>query len=138
MIFDKLALIDIETTGASAPYDRIIEIGILRIENNKVVKKFETLLNPGGQISPFIQNLTGISNSVLENAPSFSDIKSDLAEMLDSCIFVAHNARFDYAFIKSEFRKLGISYSAKQLCTVKLSRMLFPTVPHHNLDSIIE
>ena len=138
MIFDNLALIDIETTGASAPYDRIIEIGILRIEKNKVVRSFETLINPGGQISPFIENLTGITNGDLESAPSFSEIKSDLAEMLDGCIFVAHNARFDYSFIRSEFRKLGISYSAKQLCTVKLSRTLFPQASHHNLDSIIE
>ena len=138
MTFGNLALIDIETTGASAPYDRIIEIGILRVEKNKVVRKFETLINPGGQISPFIENLTGITNDDLENAPSFSEIKSDLAEMLDGCIFVAHNARFDYSFIRSEFRKLGISYSAKQLCTVKLSRTLFPQASHHNLDSIIE
>ncbi|MDO8269997.1 MAG: exonuclease domain-containing protein [Candidatus Levybacteria bacterium] len=138
MNFHNLAILDVETTGAAAPYDRIIEIGVLRIENGNVVKKFETLLNPEVQISPFIENLTGISNSDLTNAPTFSEIKSDLVELLEGCVFVAHNARFDYSFIKNEFKRIGIPYSAKQLCTVKLSRLLFPHFSHHNLDSIIE
>ena len=138
MSYDNLAILDVETTGAAAHNDRIIEIGVLRIENNKVVRKFETLLNPEISISPFIENLTGINGRELESAPLFSDIKSDLAELLDGCVLVAHNARFDYSFIKSEFKRIGIPYSAKQLCTVKLSRLLFPDLSHHNLDSIIQ
>jgi DNA polymerase-3 subunit epsilon len=138
MLYDKLAILDVETTGMSAPYDRIIEIGLLRIEKGKVVKKFETLLNPECEVSPFIKNLTGISKNDIEDAPIFSDIKSDLIELLEGATFVAHNARFDYAFIKNEFKRIGIPYSAKQLCTVKLSRLLFPEFSHHNLDSIIE
>jgi len=134
----NLAILDVETTGAAAPYDRVIEIGVLRIENNRIVKKFESLINPEIPISPFIENLTGISSRQLEKAPLFSEIKNDLAELLDGCIFVAHNARFDYSFIKNEFKRIGISYTAKQLCTVKLSRMLFPEHSHHNLDSIME
>lgn len=138
MIYDNLAILDVETTGSTAPYDRIIEIGILRIEKDKVVKKFETLLNPGVGISPFIENLTGIKSQDLESAPTFSEIKSDLAELLEGSIFVAHNARFDYSFIRHEFKRIGISYQSKQLCSVKLSRLLYPNFSHHNLDSIIE
>lgn len=138
MKFDNLAILDVETTGATAPYDRIIEIGILRIENNKIVRKFQTLLNPEVTISPFIENLTGIDGKDLENAPLFSEIKNDLIELLEGATFVAHNARFDYSFVRNEFKRIGIPYSAKQLCTVKLSRLLFPNLRHHNLDSIIE
>ena len=138
MKFGNLAIIDVETTGGSAPYDRIIEIGIVRVENNKIVRKFETLINPETTLSPFIENLTGIVTKDLENAPLFSEIKSEIVELLDDAIFVAHNARFDYSFIKNELKRIGIPYSAKQLCTVKLSRLLFPAFSHHNLDSIIE
>jgi DNA polymerase-3 subunit epsilon len=138
MNFDNLAILDVETTGAAAPYDRIIEIGLLRIENNKLVRKFETLINPEVTISPFIENLTGIKNEELGSAPLFSDIKNDLIDLLEGCTFVAHNARFDYSFIRNEFKRIGIPYSAKQLCTVKLSRLLFPNFSHHNLDSIME
>ncbi len=133
----NLAIIDVETTGTAAPFDRIIEIGIIRIENGKVVRTFETLLNPETTISPFIENLTGIKNRELLNAPTFGEIKNDVIEMINDCIFVAHNARFDYSFVRGEFKKIGIPYSAKQLCTVKLSRLLFPEFPHHNLDSIM-
>lgn len=126
MNFDNLAILDVETTGASAPYDRIIEIGVIRIEKNKIVKKFETLINPEVTISPFIENLTGIVGRQLKDAPLFSEIKSDLAELLDGCVLVAHNARFDYSFIRNEYKRIGVPYSAKQLCTVKLSRLLFP------------
>lgn len=138
MLYDKLAILDVETTGGAPPYDRIIEIGVARIEEGKVVKTFETLLNPEVSISPFIQNLTGIVNDDLIKAPLFSDIRSDLAEVLEGCTFVAHNARFDYSFIRNEFKRLGVTYSAKQLCSVKVSRLLFPNFSHHNLDSIIE
>jgi DNA polymerase-3 subunit epsilon len=138
MTYDKLAILDVETTGATAYYDRIMEIGVLRIEKGKVVKKFETFINPEVGIPPFIEGLTGIGSADLENAPLFSDIKNDLIELLEGCTFVAHNARFDYSFIKNEFKRIGIPYSAKQLCTVKLSRLLFPNFSHHNLDSIIE
>ena len=138
MTFDNLAILDVETTGATAPYDRIIEIGLIRVEKNKVVKRLNTLLNPEVTISPFIENLTGIKGSDLESAPLFSDIKNDVVEMLEGCVFVAHNARFDYSFVRQELRRIGIPYSAKQLCTVKLSRLLFPNFSHHNLDSIME
>jgi DNA polymerase-3 subunit epsilon len=138
MLYDNLAILDVETTGATAYYDRIMEIGVLRIEKGKVVKKLETFVNPEVGIPPFIEGLTGIGPQDLESAPLFSDIKNDLIEVLEGATFVAHNARFDYSFIRHEFKRIGIPYSSRQLCTVKLSRLLFPEVSHHNLDSIIE
>lgn len=135
---EKLAFIDIETSGNSPQYDRIIEIGILRVENGKLVNTFSTLLNPGMYVSPFIENLTGITREELEKAPTFDEIISTVRDLLDDCIFVAHNARFDYGFLKNEFKRYEVTYNAKNLCTVKLSRFLFPEYTKHNLDALIE
>lgn len=132
-----LVFIDIETTGGSLLQDRIIEIGLLRVEKGKIVKTYETLVNPDTPLSPFIENLTGINTNELSRAPVFAEIKEELLDILEGAVFVAHNVRFDYGFIKHEFSRLGINYSAKQCCTVKLSRYLYPQYLHHNLDSIM-
>lgn len=134
----NLTFVDIETTGGSIIADRIIEIGILKIRNNKLEKTYETFLNPDRSLPDEIQLLTGITSADLEKAPSFFDIKDELSEYFDDSIFVAHNARFDYGFLKQEFLRYGIKFIPRQLCTVKLSRLLFPEHRHHNLDSIIE
>lgn len=134
----KLAIVDIETTGGSSPYDRIIEIGIIRVEENRVVETFSTLINPERSLSPFITDLTGITNEELERAPTFSEVYQKIHELLQGCIFVAHNSRFDYGFIKNELKQMGVGYSAKNLCTVRLSRLLYPKYRRHNLDSVME
>jgi DNA polymerase-3 subunit epsilon len=134
----NLAFIDVETTGCSPLRDRIIEIGILRVENNTVVGTYSSLVNPETYLSPFISSMTGITEQELEKAPTFYSLKDDIYDLLKDCIFVAHNARFDYGFIKEEMKRVGTSYQAKQLCTAKLSRNLFPEYRRHNLDSIIE
>lgn len=133
----RFSIVDVETTGSNIQNDRIIEIAILTAENNKIINTFQTLLNPGIFISPFIQELTGIKKEELEEAPTFFELKDKIYDLLNDSIFVAHNARFDYGFIKSELRTYNISYSAKQLCTVKLSRLLYPYFRSHNLDSLI-
>jgi DNA polymerase III subunit epsilon len=135
---ENLTFVDIETTGGSINFDRIIEIGILQVKNNKLEKTFETFLNPDRSLPPEITNLTGIQASDLEKAPSFFDIKDELMGYFEDTVFVAHNARFDYGFLKQEFLRYGDRFSQKQLCTVKLSRLLYPEHRHHNLDSIIE
>lgn len=134
----NLTFVDIETTGGSVTFDRIIEIGILQVRDNKLEKTFETFLNPDRSLPPEITNLTGIQPSDLDKAPSFFDIKDELMEYFEDTVFVAHNARFDYGFLKQEFLRYGNTFSQKQLCTVKLSRLLYPEYRHHNLDSIIE
>lgn len=137
MLPSKLAFVDVETTGTRSSYDRIIEIGILRVEDNKLVKTFHSLINPQSYLPKEITMLTGITEQDIEHAPTFRLIKDDIFEMLKGCTFVAHNVRFDYAFLKHEFLRENIPYSAKQFCTVKLSRFLFPQWQRHNLDTII-
>lgn len=131
------AFLDIETTGGSATSDRITEIGIRFWRDGEVVGEWQTLVNPQTRISPFIENLTGINNALVADAPVFADIADDLRQQLDGKVFVAHNARFDYGFIKSEFRRLGQPFSARVLCTVKLSRKLYPQYRHHNMDALM-
>jgi DNA polymerase III subunit epsilon len=138
MLPTKLAFVDVETTGLRSNFDRIIEIGVLRVEDGQLVKTFKTLLNPGCSLPPEITYLTGITSAELENAPSFREIRDDLEEVLADCVMVAHNVRFDYSFLRNEFKRLGVNFSPKQICTVKLSRQLYPQYPRHNLDSLIE
>ncbi len=135
---DKICFVDIETTGCSLQGDRIIEIGILRVEEGKIVKTYSSLINPQCHIAPEIELLTGITGVDVESAPSFYELKQDIKEILDDAVFVAHNVRFDYSFLKSEFKRYDIEFNPKQFCTVKLSRALFPQFRHHNLDSLIE
>mgnify|MGYP006394835139 CR=1 FL=1 len=131
------AFLDIETTGGSAGSDRITEIGIRFWRDGETIGQWQTLINPERRISAFIEQLTGINNEMVREAPVFEEIADELQEQLEGKIFVAHNARFDYGFIKSEFRALGRLFSAKVLCTVKLSRLLYPEHRRHNMDSLI-
>ncbi len=129
------AIIDVETTGCNPLRDRVIEIAVIRTDGGG---EFSSLVNPGRSLSPFITGLTGISDDDLSDAPQFEEIASEIADLLEGAVFVAHNARFDYAFVRNEFRRLGISLSAPTLCTVRLSRKLYPTCKKHSLESIIE
>ncbi|MDX1457938.1 MAG: exonuclease domain-containing protein [Marinobacter sp.] len=140
MILDTatFAFLDIETTGGSSNFDRITEIGIRFWRAGEVVGEWQSLVNPQTRISPFIESLTGINNAMVADAPVFAELADELREQLDGAIFVAHNARFDYGFIKSEFRRLGQAFSAKVLCTVKLSRKLYPEYHRHNMDALID
>lgn len=138
MLPSKLAFVDIETTGMRSSYDRIIEIGILRVEDNKLVKTFHSLFNPQTHIPPEITKLTGISGGDLENAPSFRSMKDEIMETIQDCIFVAHNVRFDYSFLMNELRRENVTFASKHFCTVRLSRLLYPHQPRHNLDALIE
>lgn len=135
---NKLAFVDIETTGMRSAYDRIIEIGILRVEDNELVQTFHSLINPQTYIPREITNLTGITGQDLENAPTFRAVKDEIIEILADCTFVAHNVRFDYGFLKHELMRENIAYNAKHFCTVRLSRILYPSWSRHNLDALIE
>lgn len=138
MLPEKIAFVDIETTGLSSPYDRIIEIGIVRVEENNIVQTYHSLINPQTHLPKEITAMTGITQAELENAPTFRAIKTDVLEAVIDCVFVAHNVRFDYGFIKHEFKRENISFSSRHFCSVKLSRLLYPTQRRHNLDALIE
>ncbi|HEX3949481.1 MAG TPA: exonuclease domain-containing protein [Steroidobacteraceae bacterium] len=135
---DTLAFVDLETTGGNPAYDRITEIGIVRVRNGDLIEEWSTLVNPECRISPYIEAFTGISSEMVADAPRFADIAAAVFEKLQGATFIAHNARFDQGFLRSEFRKVGVTYSAGALCTVKLSRGLFPGHARHNLDALIE
>jgi DNA polymerase-3 subunit epsilon len=134
--FPVLAFIDIETTGSNFERDRITEIGIKTLVNNEVTE-WESLLDPETFIPQNIQRLTGISPTMVAGKPNFNEIANQLKNELAGKIFVAHNARFDYGFIKAAFKRIDMDFRPKVLCTVKLSRLLFPQQTRHNLDTII-
>jgi DNA polymerase-3 subunit epsilon len=134
--YPDLAFVDIETTGSHFDRDRITEIGIKTLAGNQI-QIWEKLIDPQTYIPQNIQRLTGISPSMVQGQPCFSELAEDLKKELEGKIFVAHNARFDYGFIKASFKRVGIDFKPKVLCTVKLSRLLFPDQPRHNLDTII-
>ncbi len=138
MLPSKLVFVDVETSGGSLRADEIIEIAIIRVEDNKIVQSFQSLVHPHRSVSEQILTLTGIPRDQLATAPYFEEIKDQVIELLDDCVFVAHNVRFDYGFIQTELKRRDHNFSAKQLCTVRLSRTLFPSFRHHNLDSLIE
>lgn len=136
-MFDTpLAIVDLETTGGHITRDRITEIGILLVDGDQV-RPWRALVNPGMPIPPFIEQMTGISNAMVAEAPPFEALAAELLQLLHGRLFIAHNARFDYSFLKNAFRRLELPWRAQQLCTVKLSRLLYPQHYKHNLDSLI-
>jgi DNA polymerase-3 subunit epsilon len=135
---DNLVFVDLETTGGNPAYHRITEVGIVRVQNGVLLEEWSSLVNPECPISPYIEAFTGISSEMVADAPLFADIAATVLEKLRGAVFIAHNARFDYSFLRSEFRKVGVDYASEALCTVKLSRRLFPEHARHNLDAVIE
>jgi DNA polymerase III subunit epsilon len=138
-----IAFVDLETTGTRARIDRITEVGIVRVAADPAggppcVDEWSSLVDPGKPIPPAIQALTGITDTMVRSAPTFGSVVRDVEERLKGCVFVAHNARFDYGFLKNEFARLERPFKAKVLCTVRLSRRLFPEAPSHSLDAVIE
>ena len=132
------AIVDIETSDAYLKDGRIIEIAIIIVKDFKVIKTFKTVINPLSEISPFIQNLTGISNEDVEAAPTFESLCLEIYNLLENRLFIAHNASFDYNFIKDEFTAININFNENRLCSVKLSKSLFPEYRKHSLDTIVE
>jgi len=135
--YPALAFVDIETTGSQFERDRITEIGIKSFEHGEV-KEWESLINPQVYIPQNIQKLTGISPEMVLDKPSFEELANEIKQELEGKIFIAHNARFDYGFLKASFKRVNIDFKPKVLCTVKLSRLLFPNQARHNLDTIIQ
>jgi len=132
-----LAIVDLETTGAHPDWDRITEIAVLEVEAGEITAEWSTLVNPGAAIPAAIQALTGITNAMVADAPPFAELAEGLHARLAGRVCVAHNARFDYGFLRSAFERSGIRFHAKTLCTVRLSRRLYPQHARHNLDSLI-
>ncbi len=137
MFAPAIAFVDLETTGTASTGDRITEIGIVRVADGEFVDEWSTLVNPECSIPEDIRVLTGITNEMVRGAPTFAELRREVLERLEGHIFVAHNARFDYGFIKNEFRRLEMKFTADVLCTVRLARKLYPEAIGHGLDALI-
>jgi DNA polymerase III subunit epsilon len=131
-------MLDLETTGSNALRDRIIEIAAVRVQDGIEVQRWSTLVNPSARIPPFIQTLTGITDAMVEDAPSFEALAGKLLALLEGAVFVAHNVRFDHGFVVNELQRLDLTLKAKTLCTVRLSRKLYPQHKGHGLDAIMQ
>lgn len=131
----RFAVVDVETTGVRAfRGDRIMEIAVVRLDGTVA---FHSLVNPGIPIPQFIAGLTGIDAGMVRHAPPFEDIVDDLLAALAGCVFVAHNARFDWAFVSTEIeRARGLLLQGPRVCTVRLARKLLPDLPRRNLDTV--
>ncbi|MFN2381013.1 MAG: exonuclease domain-containing protein [Guyparkeria sp.] len=135
--FDRLAFVDLETTGTRPTRDRITEIAVIPVDGGVVGEPFQCLVDPGVTIPPTITRLTGISDEMVAGAPVFPRLVDELRAMLDGRLLVAHNARFDAGFLRNAFRDAGQVVALRELCTVKLSRLLDRGERRHNLDSLI-
>lgn len=130
------AILDIETTGGNSSNERITEIAVFIHDGEKVVEDFQTLIHPEKPIPPYISQMTGITDRMVEKAPKFFEIAKKLIELTDGKVIVAHNSSFDYNFIKREYKNLGYEFKRKTLCTVKLSRKLIPGKKSYSLGKL--
>ena len=129
-------IIDIETTGGRPDTDKITEIAIINYNGKEVTNIFCSLVNPECSIPYNITRLTGIDNAMVREAPKFYEIANQVYSLLQNNIFIAHNVRFDYGFVKAAFKNLGFNYNSKTLCTVRLSRKTFPGYSSYSLGKI--
>ena len=134
----KYAVVDLETTGGMFKRDRITEVGIVIFDGEKVIETYQSFVNPERSIPPQITRLTGITNYMVMYAPKFYEIAKEIVLKTEGCIFVAHNVRFDYMFLRAEFERLGFTYTRRQLCTCRLSRTTFTDFESHSLGNLIK
>ena len=132
------AIVDIETTGGYAEKHRITEVAIYHHDGLQITDAYHTLVNPGRNIPQFITGLTGITSEMVFHAPVFEEIADELLKRLQGKVFVAHNAHFDYSFLKKEFEQVGMNLQTKKLCTVRLSRKIIPGLRSYSLGSLAE
>lgn len=129
-------IVDIETTGNGIKGNKITEISIFKYDGEQVVDEFTSLVNPECEIPYFITGLTGIDNFMVRNAPTIEEIAPKILEITEGCVFIAHSVNFDYNVIKNELREIGITFVRKKLCTVRLSRRVFPGIASYSLGKL--
>jgi DNA polymerase-3 subunit epsilon len=129
-------IVDIETTGARKKGQKITEIAIIQTDGQKVLDQFQTLIHPERKIPHYIQRLTGITDAMVGQAPKFYEVAKQIVQMTENCVFVAHNVYFDFQFLKQEFAELGYRFARDKLCTVRLSRKVFPGHASYSLGKL--
>ncbi|MEM8709821.1 MAG: exonuclease domain-containing protein [Planctomycetota bacterium] len=127
------AVVDVETTGRRAPQHRVTEVAIVRVQGDQELSRWSSLVNPERPIPRGITDLTGISNAMVRDAPTFGEVADRIEEQLMGALFVAHNATFDHGFLSDEFARLGRSFRYPRLCTVVHMRRHFPGSPSYSL-----
>ena len=135
---DSVIILDFETTGLSPGHgDRAIEIGAVRIENGEITDRFQALMNPGRPVNRFIEDYTGITNSMLCKAPDCREVMGDFADFIGDHNLVAHNASFDKRFLDSELERISRRYSGQFACSMLAARRLYQDAPNHKLSTLI-
>jgi DNA polymerase-3 subunit epsilon len=132
----SFAVVDLETTGASAIYDRIVEVAVVRLEGGEIVDRYEQLIDPKVAVPPFITRLTGIDGRMVRGKPAFGEVADDVRAALGDVPLVAHNASFDEAFLRHAYARLGQKLTNPKLCTLRLARRLLPRLPTYRLDAL--
>jgi len=136
LVTNMYAIVDIETTGSYASAHGITEIAIYIHDGEKITRHFETLINPNQAIPRYIKALTGIDDEMVADAPQFQTVADVIYDLLNDKVFVAHNVNFDYSFVKHHLKAAGFELTAKKLCTVRLSRKVFPGLPSYSLGNL--
>ncbi|GAB3757524.1 hypothetical protein GCM10028817_29500 [Spirosoma pomorum] len=135
-IYSVYCIVDVESTGGVKGDSRLTEIAIFRHDGYQVVDSFHTLLNPECSIPPFIRQLTGITEELVQDAPLFADVAARVVEITQDAVFVAHNVSFDFNFLKKELEWAGYDFARRTLCTVRTSRKLIPGYPSYSLGKL--
>lgn len=135
---NKCIVLDFETTGLSPGADRAIEVAAVLLENGKVKDRFQSLMNPGKKISPFIESYTGITNSMLASAPKNEKAIKELVSFIGKLPLVAHNASFDKRFLDYEIQKAGCNPIETMACSLLVSRRIYDQTPNHKLQTLVE
>lgn len=132
----RFSVVDTETTGMSPQFNRIIDIGVVIIENLKIAETWETMIDPQQDLDPWITYYTKIKNEHLTGKPKFMEIENKFSKYVNNSVFVAHNVGFDHSFISNELKRLDRDFNVPKLCTVKLTRKLLPHLENYHLDSV--
>lgn len=131
--------IDIETTGLSPLFDEIIELAAVRVNNGDIVDRFGTLVKPQSTIPDFIEDLTGITNEMVADAPHIEDVIEDYVSFISDSVIVGHNVNFDINFIYDNYLKISDKYLSNDFVdTLRMSRHILPELPHHRLTDLVE
>lgn len=138
MIPLSLVVVDVETTGTNPKADRITEVAVLEAYPSGTVAEWASLVNPGVPIPEFISAMTGITDAMVRKAPTFDTLAAGLHARLGDKLLVAHNAPFDHGMLRAEFARAGYTLKNPALCTVRLSRTLYPQYSSHSLNALIE
>lgn len=137
-IINKIySIIDIETTGGKFNFEKITEIAIFKIDTKGNVTKFHQLINPKKKIQPFVEKLTGINNKMLIDKPIFREVANEINRFTKDSIFVAHNVNFDYRVLKKEFNNIGIEFKRNLICTIEISKFIFPNEKSYSLGKLV-